>query len=159
MDEAVIRYYRQLLKDDFPHAGEIECPTIFVEAVGEKLIHCGNTGNYMQLYFRVADSRIADLRYLCSCEPAANVAVEVLCTLARGKTLPEAAALEEEAFYQVVGSREEEFAKKVRGILALFSEGIAGCQGSDGGPGPGGTGGKDGRVVADGFTWDRSYSP
>ena len=108
MDETVVKYYRRLLKEDFPHAGEIEDPSIFVEAIGERMIHCGNTGNYMQLYLQVADGRIADIKYLCSCEPVANVAVEVLCTLVKGKTLDEAAGLTEEPFYQFLGSRDEE---------------------------------------------------
>ena len=120
MDEAVIQYYRRLLKDDFPNAGEIEAPTVFIEAIGQKMIDCGNMGNYMQLYLRVADGRIADIKYLCACEPVANVAVEVLCTLARGKTLEEAAGLSDEAF-----SRADELRKKVRGLLELLNEGIA----------------------------------
>ena len=32
MDEAVIKYYRRLLKEDFPHAGSFENASIFVEA-------------------------------------------------------------------------------------------------------------------------------
>ena len=105
MDETVVKCYRRLLKKDFPHAGEIKDPTIFVEAIGERMIHCGNTGNYMQLYLQVTDRRIADIKYLCACEPVANVAVEVLCTLVKGKTLDEAAGLTEEAFYQFSGLR------------------------------------------------------
>ena len=104
MDEAVIKYYRRLLKEEFPNSGALDHPSVFVEAVGEKLINCGNTGNYMQLYLQVADQRIADIKYLCACEPVANVAVEVLCTLVKGKTLDEAASLTEEPFYQFVGS-------------------------------------------------------
>ena len=154
MDDAVIGYYRSLLKKDFPHAGEIENPSVFVEAVGERLINCGNTGNYMQLYLRSADHRIADIRYLCSCEPAANVAVEVLCTLVKGKTLDEAATLTEESFFQRVGSREEPFAQKVQGILALFHEALTRCRNS------GNEQGEDRKEgLADGqLTWDRSYS-
>jgi NifU-like protein involved in Fe-S cluster formation len=125
MDETVVKYYRRLLKEDFPHAGEIKDPTIFVEAIGERMIHCGNTGNYMQLYLQVADGRIADIKYLCSCEPVANVAVEVLCTLVKGKTLDEAAGLTDEPFYRFLESRDEELQKKVRGLLELLNEGIA----------------------------------
>ena len=154
MDDAVIGYYRSLLKEDFPHAGEIANPSAFVEAVGERLINCGNTGNYMQLFLRVSDHRIADIRYLCSCEPAANVAVEVLCTLVKGKTLDEIATLNEESFFQRVGSREEPFAQKVRGILALFHEALTRCRNS------GNEQGEDRKEgLADGqLTWDRSYS-
>ena len=125
MDEAVIKYYRRLLKEDFPNSGELDHPSIFVEAVGERLINCGNTGNYMQLYLQVADRRIADIKYLCACEPVANVAVEVLCTLMKGKTLDEAAGITEEPFYQFLGSRDEGLRKKVRGLLQLLSKGIA----------------------------------
>jgi NifU-like protein involved in Fe-S cluster formation len=125
MDEAVIKYYRRLLKEDFPNAGALDHPSIFVEAIGEKLIDCGNTGNYMQLYLKLVDRRIADIKYLCSCEPVANVAVEVLCTLVKGKTLDEVADLTEEPFYQFLGSRDEELRKKVRGLLELVNDGIS----------------------------------
>ena len=125
MDEAVIQYYRRLLKEDFPHAGEIKAASIFVEAIGERMIHCGNTGNYMQLYLRVTDCRIADIKYLCACEPVANVAVEVLCTLVKGKTLDEATGLTEDAFYQFLGCRSDDLRQKVRGLLELLNEGIA----------------------------------
>jgi NifU-like protein involved in Fe-S cluster formation len=115
VDEAVIKYYRRLLKEDFPHAGALDNPSVFVEAIG----------HYMQLYLQVANHRIADIKYLCSCEPSANVAVEVLCTLVKGKTLDEAAGLKAEAFNQLLGSREEELQKKVGGLLELLNEGIA----------------------------------
>jgi NifU-like protein involved in Fe-S cluster formation len=124
MEEAVIRYFRELLKRDFPHSGSIENATIFLEVIGEKMINCGNTGNYMQLYIQVADHRIKDIKYLCSCEPTANVAVEVLCTLVKGKELDEAAALPEEDFYRFLGCRGEELTIKVKGLLELLNEGI-----------------------------------
>ena len=124
MDEAVITYYRRLLKEDFPNAGALETPFVFVEAVGQKLIDCGNTGNYMQLFFKVAEDRIADIKYLCSCEPAANVAVETLCSLVKGMSLDEAASLTEDYFYQNLGGCGEEFRKKMRGLLELLKEGI-----------------------------------
>jgi NifU-like protein involved in Fe-S cluster formation len=124
MEEPVIKYFRKLLKEDFPCAGSFENASIFVELIGEKMINCGNTGNYMQLYIQVADRRIDDIRYLCSCEPTANVAVEVLCTLVKGKSLEEATALSEEAFYQLLGCGGEELQIKVRGLLELLNEGI-----------------------------------
>jgi NifU-like protein involved in Fe-S cluster formation len=125
MDEAVIKYYRRLLKEDFPNSGELDLPSVFVEAVGERLINCGNTGNYMQLYLLVVDQRIEDIKYLCQCEPVANVAIEVLCTLVKGMSLDQAAALPAEPLYQAIGSHAEELQKKVRGLLELLKEGIA----------------------------------
>ena len=124
MEEAIIKYYRRLLKVDFEHAGPIENASIFVEAIGERMIHCGNTGNYMQLYLNVVDNRIEDIKYLCSCEPTANVAVEVLCTLVKGKTVEEASATSEQAFYQMIGCEGEELRVKVRGLLEMLNEGI-----------------------------------
>jgi NifU-like protein involved in Fe-S cluster formation len=126
VEEAVIKYYRRLLKTDFENAGSLENASICIEAIGEKMIHCGNTGNYMQLYLNVAGNRIEDIKYLCSCEPAANVAVEVLCALVKGKSLDEAAALSEQAFYQCIGCEGEELKLKVRGLLAMMNEGITG---------------------------------
>jgi NifU-like protein involved in Fe-S cluster formation len=125
VEEAIIKYYRRLLKVDFEHAGSIENASIFVEAIGEKMIHCGNTGNYMQLYLNVVDDRIDDIKYLCSCEPTANVAVEALCTLVKGKRLEEASATPEQALYQLIGCEGEELKIKVRGMLELLNEGIA----------------------------------
>jgi NifU-like protein involved in Fe-S cluster formation len=130
VDEAVIKYYRWLLKTDFENAGSIENASIFMEAIGEKMIHCGNTGNYMQLYLNVVDQRIEDMKYLCSCEPIANVAVEIICTLAKGKNLEEALGISEEAIYQIVGSRSEELKVKVQGLLELLKQGIAGYRSS-----------------------------
>jgi len=150
MDEAVIKFYRRLLKEDFPNSGALDNPTIFIEAVGEKMINCGNTGNYMQLYLRVADGRITEIRYLCACEPAANVAVEGLCSLARGKTLEQAAGLTEESFYQLIGSRDEKLRGKVLGLLQLLKEGLAGYIS------PAGT--QDGRRQDEKISWDGTLS-
>jgi len=124
MNETIIKKYRTLLTRDFPNSGKLEDPSIFVEAVGEKLINCGNTGNYMQVYLKLSGSQITDIRYLCSCEPVANVAVEVLCDLIRGKTLNEAAAITEEEFFKVLETTDERFSLKVRGLIEMLHEGI-----------------------------------
>lgn len=126
MDQAIIKYYRQLLKTDFQNSGPLENASIFVEAIGEKMVHCGNSGNYMQLYLNVADRKIADIKYLCSCEPTANVAVEALCTLVKEKSLDEALSVPEEALYEFIGCNADELKIKVRGLLEMLHEGIAG---------------------------------
>lgn len=125
MDQAVTKLYRKYIKEDFPNSGELENASIFAEAIGQHMIDCGETGNYMQLYLQVEGQRIADIKYLCSCEPVANVAVEILCDLVKGRTLEAAAELTEEPFYQIIGSRDEEIRRKVRGLLELLHEGIA----------------------------------
>jgi NifU-like protein involved in Fe-S cluster formation len=151
MDQAIIQCYRRLLREEFPNAGALEHPSIFVEAIGGKLIDCGNTGNYMELYLQVAGDRIADVRYRCACEPVANVAVEALCTLVKGKTLDEAAALTEEPFCQLLGSRDERLGKKVRGLLELLNEGIGRHRGLTGAGEPGA---KPGDPQGSKLTWD-----
>ena len=127
MNQAIVKYYRQLLKDDFPYSGNIENASVFVEAVGEKMVHCGNAGNYMQLHLNISDGKIADIRYLCSCEPVANVVIEILCDLVKGKTLGDAYATREELIYDRVGcdgGEDDELRLKTRGLLELLREGI-----------------------------------
>jgi NifU-like protein involved in Fe-S cluster formation len=149
MDEAVIKFYRRLLKEDFPNAGTLDNPSVFVEAVGEKLINCGNTGNYMQIYLQVDDQRIVDIKYLCSCEPVANVAVEIMCSLLKGKTLDEATGFKEEPFYQFLGCQDEGLRKKVQGLLELLNEGVARYQG---------TAPKDSDEQGEKLSWDGTLS-
>ena len=91
MDQAVIKLYRKLIKEDFPNSGELEN---------------------------------ASIKYLCSCEPTANVVVEILCDLVKGRTFEETANLTEETFYQLIGICNEEICKKVRGLLELLYAGI-----------------------------------
>ncbi|NLK36290.1 MAG: aminotransferase class V-fold PLP-dependent enzyme [Gracilibacteraceae bacterium] len=91
MDQAVIKLYRKLIKEDFPNSGELEN---------------------------------ASIKYLCSCEPTANVVVEILCDLVKGRTFEETANLTEETFYQIIGICNEEICKKVRGLLELLYAGI-----------------------------------
>ena len=124
MDEAVVNYYRRLLKARFEHAGSLENASIFLDASGEKVLLCGNAGDFMELYINVVDDVIDDIKYLCFCDPTANVAVEILCTLVKGKTLDEAGILTEQAFQEFIGCAGEEFGKKVKGLLKLFNTGI-----------------------------------
>jgi NifU-like protein involved in Fe-S cluster formation len=125
VNKAIIQYYRRLLKADFGNSGEIENASVFVEAIGEKMVHCGNSGNYMQIYLDIEDDTIVDIRYLCSCEPTANVGVEVLCDLARGKTLDEALAIGEDRFYREIGCDDDELKLKVRGLIEMLHEAVA----------------------------------
>lgn len=97
----------------------------FLDSVTEQLVHCGNIGNYMQVYINVADNIIEDIKYLCSCDPAANVAVEILCTLVKGKTLEETTAITKQAFFQFIGSESEELGERAKNLLELLNKGIS----------------------------------
>lgn len=125
MDEAVIKYYRRLLRTGFEHSGSLENATIFLDSVTEQLVHCGNIGNYMQVYIKVADNIIEDIKYICSCDPAANVAVEILCALVKGKALDKTTAITEKAFFQFIGSESEELGERARNLLELLNKGVS----------------------------------
>jgi NifU-like protein involved in Fe-S cluster formation len=124
MDEAVIKFYRGLLRTRFEHAGSFENASIFLDTIGDKVFLCGKTGDFMQLYVNVVNNRIDDIKYNCNCDPPANVAVEILCTLIKGKTLEEAFNIPEESFFQILGGQSEEMGKRVKGLKELLNRGI-----------------------------------
>ena len=123
MDEAVIKHYRRLLRTGFENAGSFDNPSVFLEAVGDGRV-CGHAGDYMHIFINVLNDRIDDMKYLCTCDPAANVAVEMLCTLAKGKRLDEARAITEDSLLQRVGSTSEELRNKTRALLELFNNAL-----------------------------------
>jgi NifU-like protein involved in Fe-S cluster formation len=124
MDELVIKYYRKLLRTGFTHAGSLPNPDIFLDSVGEKIAVCGHSAqNYMHIFIKLAGPQIEDIKYLCNCDPTANVVVEILCTLVKGKTLAEAETLTKEAFADALGSSGEDFLKKSAGIIELLYRG------------------------------------
>jgi hypothetical protein len=125
MDEFVIKYYRKLLRYGFLHSGCLENPSIFLDTVGEKIRICGHTHhNYLHLFINIKERRIDQIKYLCVCDPTANVVVEVLCVVAENKTLEEASALTPEIFCSEIGGGNEDFLKKARAILELFNRGL-----------------------------------
>ncbi len=126
MDELVIKYYRRLLREGFQYCGCLENPSIYLDSVGEKIRICGHTGhNYVHVYINLKDDIISEIKYLCSCDPTANVVVELFCSLVDKKTLVEAEALTEAEFLKALGSAGEEFLKKSAGIIELFKRGTA----------------------------------
>ncbi len=125
MDEAVIKYYRKVLRYGFEHTGSIENPTIFLDSIGENIPICAQVAlSYLHLYINIKGGTIEDIKYLCMCDPTANVVAEILCTLVKGKTLADVEALKEDSFAQVLGGGDEEFLKKARGIIELINRGL-----------------------------------
>ena len=125
MDEIITRYYRQIVRMGFENCGKLETPSIFMDSSMEKLHPCNATINgYMHLYINIRDNIIENVKYLCLCEPTSNVAVELLCIMIKGKTIEEVEAITETSFIQMTGSKNEEFLKKAKGILDLFSKGL-----------------------------------
>ena len=125
MDEAVIKYYRGLLKTGFKYVGSIENPSIFLDSIGENLPICDQVGrDYLHLYISISNGRINSIRYLCTCDPTANVVIEILCSLIEGKTLEETKLVTEESFSQILGSKNEDLLKKARGAIELLQRGL-----------------------------------
>jgi NifU-like protein involved in Fe-S cluster formation len=125
MDEVIVKYYRRLLRDGFENAGSLENPSIFMDSLGENIALCGAiASSYMHLFVKVANDRIDDMRYLCICDPTANIAVEILCILARGKTLEEAKGIGEESFFPILGAPSAELSQRAKGLLELLNRGI-----------------------------------
>lgn len=125
MDEQVIRYYRKLLRSGFEYVGSLENPSIFLDTVGEKIRICGhNSKNYLHIYILILNKRIEEVKYFCTCDPAANVVVEIFCKLIKGRTLREAEMITTDMFSQEAGSTGEEFLKKSAGIIDLLQRGL-----------------------------------
>ena len=124
MDEAVIKFYRKLLSTRFEYAGSFEHASIFLDTADEKLSICGTASDFMQLSVNIIDDKIDDIKYKCICDPTANVAVEIMCTLVKGKTLDEVARLTEETLAGSLGSNGEDFRKKARALLEFLNMGI-----------------------------------
>jgi len=124
VDRAVIKYYRKLLTCGFEYAGSIDSPSVFLESRGEGGV-CGRAADYMQIFINISKGRIDTIKYLCQCDPTANVAIEVLCTMIRGKTLGEVQAMTEDSLMQAVGTESQEMQNKARALLELVIKGIA----------------------------------
>ena len=125
MDELVVKYYRRLCRQGFEHTGEIKNPDIFLDTVGEKIRICSHVSHaYMHIYIKIRDNIVEDINYLCTCDPTANVVVEILCSLLKGKTVKEGEMLTEKDFSRALGSAGDEFLKKSRGIIELLHRGL-----------------------------------
>ncbi|HTY82237.1 MAG TPA: iron-sulfur cluster assembly scaffold protein [Dehalococcoidales bacterium] len=125
MDEQVIKFYRRLCKEGFEHTGSLENPSIFLDTVGEKIRICSHVSHaFMNIYINIRNGIIEDIKYLCTCDPTANVVVELLCGLVKGKTLAEARTLSAEDFSRALGTTEDEFIKKSTGIIELLHRGL-----------------------------------
>ena len=122
MDEVVSEKYRKLLEIGFKHAGSLDNPTMFIDTKAEGVTICGKgPGDYINIYIKINNDVIDDITYLCSCDPTANVVIETLCELAKGKTIQEAKSLKKEQFYEAIGSDGGTVRRKVWGTIELLN--------------------------------------
>jgi hypothetical protein len=64
------------------------------------------------------------MKYLCLCDPTANVAIEVLCGLVRGKTLGDVASIKVESILERVGSDGDELRTRATALIEFVNKGI-----------------------------------
>ena len=125
MDESVIKYYRRLLRTNFQWTGTIENPSIFLDSVGEGIPICAHIGqDYLHLYLNIKKDIVTEYKYVCSCDPPANVAVEILGALVQHKTVQEAMALTPEDFMGPLGGESPELRQKAEALLKLLRKGL-----------------------------------
>ncbi len=125
MDEAVVKYYRMLLRTGFEHAGMMDDPTIVLDAVQENMRICDHVGvDSLQLRIKVSRGLVERIRYLCTCDPTTNVAVEMLCHLLDGRSLEAARQITPASFLEMLGSESEDLVRKATGLLELLHRGI-----------------------------------
>lgn len=124
MEDAVLAYYRGLFRKGFTNAGSIENASMYLETYGENSPVCGSTDDFMDLYVRVVNNAIEDIRYQCICCPTTNVAVEILCDLVKGKSLDEAAVITADAFPQFLDYEDKLLRKKAQALLEFLNNGI-----------------------------------
>jgi hypothetical protein len=126
MDQAVIKYYRQLLRNGFENAGSIENPSIYLDSVGENLPVCGKLGqDYVHIFININNDKISEIKYLCNCDPTANVVFEILCGLLKDLSIRDFELVKVESFTSIVGSQEEGLIKRIKGSLELIRRGIS----------------------------------
>jgi NifU-like protein involved in Fe-S cluster formation len=86
----------------------------------------------MHIFINVINGRIDRMKYLCTCDPTVNVAVETLCNLAKDKSLDEAQAITEDMLLQAVGTTDEDARTKAKALLELLNRGLTQYQTRDG---------------------------
>ncbi len=122
MDEVIAEKYRELLETGFQFAGSFKDPTMFIDTKAEGISICGKgEEDFINIYIIVSNNVIDDIKYLCNCDPTANVVVETLCRMAKGKTLKEAKELTKEQFYEAIGSDGGTVRRKVWGTIELLN--------------------------------------
>ncbi len=79
----------------------------------------------LHLYIHIQDGVIDDIKYLCTCDPTTNVAVEIFCFLLKGKKVEEARTITKESFFEILEAQSQELGKKAEGLIELLNRGLA----------------------------------
>lgn len=122
MNEIIAEKYRRLMQEGFKNAGTIDNPTMFIDAKAEGVSICGQGKNdFMNIYLKTNSDTITEIKYLCSCDPTANVVIENLCDLVSGLTLEKAKALTKEQLYKSIGCEDGIIHRKAWAAIELLN--------------------------------------
>jgi NifU-like protein involved in Fe-S cluster formation len=125
VDEIVAKFYRRLIREGCQYTGILENPSIFLDSVGEKMSICAKAAQtYIHLYVNMNDAKVKDIKYLCMCDPVANVAAELLCSMVRGQPVQNVKSLTENSFSEAIGGKSADLNQRARGLLELLNIGI-----------------------------------
>jgi NifU-like protein involved in Fe-S cluster formation len=125
MDEKVVQYYRKITREGYKYSGSLEDPSVFIDSAGEKIPLCSKSINaYVRIYLKIREGIIDDVKYLCTCKPLANVVAEIFCSLIKGKSITEAEHLNEQAFANSLGTKNDEYLEASRNIIELLHRGL-----------------------------------
>ena len=114
------------MRKGFPHVGKLDNPDIFIDSLGEKIQVCGSIGRaYMHIYISAKQDTFNSIRYLCTCDPTANVVIEILCSLVESKPLDIVEKLTPDDFSRVLGSTTDEFRNRAKNTISLLASGIS----------------------------------
>jgi NifU-like protein involved in Fe-S cluster formation len=78
----------------------------------------------MKIYLKIHAGIITDMRYLCLCDPTANVAIEILSGMLRNMTINDASKITPDKILRDVGSDGEELASKSSALVELIQKGL-----------------------------------
>ena len=78
----------------------------------------------MHIFIQMEGQQVKAIKYLCTCDPTANVIFEILCHLTEGKTIQEIKKIKVEDFSAICGSRQQDFVKRVGNALELLTRGF-----------------------------------
>jgi len=124
MHEILREYYQKLKKNGFEYAGMIEDADIIMSSFGAFSPVCGSPDDFVNMHIRLDNDIIADIKYQCISDPTTNVAIEIICALAKGKTLQDLLQFNDDAALHYLGCEDELLQSKTAALLDLLRKEI-----------------------------------
>ena len=126
MHEVIKKYYANMSDAGYENAGMINNADIVIYIASFETLSpaCGSIDDFIDYYFKLTDNHITEVRYQCMTDPTANVIADVICELAKGKTMQEFLQLKPDNIIQFLGCDDELVKTKSVVLLELLREKI-----------------------------------